>query len=206
MSCGHVCASLLWLGGVTGSCGVILGLLHFIDADFGKMDLGKIRRLWITYSLVVGMFLFRHLANGGMVVWVAYGILAIYLILCSVMDWVLQMVCDFFHYIGLLGGLSLLLCNLPQPGNIYSLLLFVGTQWVLFRKMYGPADVAAFMVCAVYLTAEGKGMQSYLVHMLVTFVFLGVVQACKKNISRSGNLKRPVALLPYITASFFLII
>lgn len=206
MNCEHVYASLLWLCGVMAGSGAILRLVHFIDADFGKVDFCRIRRLWIVCSVMTGVVFLRHVRSCGAMMWLSYGLLAIYLILSCVMDYVLKMVCDFFHYIGLLGGFLFLLGNCPHLSNVWSLLIFVGIQWGVFRKMYGPADVAAFMVCAVYLAAEGRGMQTYLMHMAVTFTFLGVVQGCKRNISRSGNLKHPVALFPYIAAGFFVII
>ena len=206
MNCERACVSLFWIGMVAGCSGVILQRIHFIDADFGKVDFSKIRWLWIIYSLVVSVVFLWHIKERGWLAWCVYGLLAVYFILCSVMDCVLKMVCDFFHYIGLAGGCLLLMINCPKQDSIYALLIFVGIQWILFRKMYGPADVAAFMVCAVYLAAEGKGLQAFLMHMAVSFTFLGVVQGLKKNISHTGNLKYPVALFPYIAAGFFVII
>lgn len=206
MNCEHVCADVVWIGMVAGGPGVLLRRLHFLDEDLSKVSIRQIYRLWLIYSLVTSVILLPHIKAGTGVVRVAYGLLAGYFILCSVMDTVLEMVFDFFHYIGLLGGCLLLVSSHPVPGTIMDLLLFVGIQWVWFRKMYGPADVAAFMVCAVYLAAEDRGMEGYLLHMAVTFLLLGVIQGCKGNVSNKGNLKRPVALLPYITIGFFIII
>ena len=49
-------------------------------------------------------------------------------------------------------------------------------------------------------------METYLLHMGLTFSILGVVQLFRGNISRRGNLKEPVALVPYVAVSFFVII
>lgn len=206
MSCGHVYASVLWLGCVWGTCFVLLHLLHRADEDFAKGDIRSIRRLWLVYSLAAGVTFLPHVKGGSPMVWVAYGLLAVYLILSAVMDSVLEMVCDFFHYIGVVGGFWLLLYYRPEAGPLWELLMFVGIQWFVFRKMYGPADVAAFVLCAMYLVAEGRSLLGLLVHMAVTFLLLGVVQGLQRNIEPGGNLKRPVALFPYITLAFFLII
>lgn len=181
-------------------------MIHWTDVDLACVGMERIRKLWLLYSLAAGMAFLPRLSGKDTVVWWIYGILAVYLIVCSVMDTVLEMVCDFFHYIGLLGGWIFLIHSVPAPAQMGSLLLFVGIQWVIFRKMYGPADMVAFVICAMYLTAEGRTLQSYLMHMAVTFLLLGVVQGYKRNISSKGDLKCPVALLPYITVGFFVII
>lgn len=186
--------------------GGILCLVHWTDAEFGRTNPHRIRKLWVIYSLMAGPLPIRLVETDDVATWLAYGLLAVYLIISSVMDCVLKMVCNIFHYIGLLGGFLLLWRSPPSTEIFGALLLFVGIQCVIFCKMYGPADGAAFMVCAVYLAAEGGGMQSYLFHMAATFLLLGVVQGCKRNISRRGNLKHPVALFPYISAGFFIII
>lgn len=206
MNYGHVCVSLLWIGSVMCCSGGILYSVYLTDTEFGRADFRRIRKLWVIYSLMVGILSIRIMEMDDAVAWLAYGLLAVYLIVSSVMDGILKMVCNFFHYIGLLGGSLLLWRSPPSPEIVGVLFLFVGIQCVVFCKMYGPADGAAFMVCAVYLAAEGGGMQSYLLHMAATFLLLGMVQGCKRNISRRGNLKHPVALFPYITAGFFIII
>lgn len=206
MNYGHVCANVVWIGMVAGGSGILLCRLHYLDEDLCKVNIRQIYRLWLIYSLASSVVFLPHISAGTKVMRVAYGLLAGYFILCSVMDTVLELVCDFFHYIGLLGGCLLLVSSRPVPGIIVALFLFVGLQWILFRKMYGAADVAAFMICAVYLAAEGRSMEGYLIHMAVTFLLLGVVQVGKGNVSGKGNLKRPVALFPYITVGFFIII
>lgn len=206
MNYGHACANVVWMGLVAGGCVVLLHRLHFADEDLGKVDVRKIYGLWLIYSLAVSMVFLPHINDCAGINRVSFGLLAGYFVLCSVVDTVLKLVFDFFHYIGLLGGCFLLVSNNPTPGIIAELILFAGLQWILFRKMYGAADVAAFMVCAVYLAAEGRSMESYLMHMAVTFFLLGVVQLGKGNVSDRGNLKHPVALFPYITVGFLIII
>lgn len=206
MNYGPVCVNIVWIGLVAGACMMLLRQLHFSDEDLGRVDVRRIDGLWLIYSLAVSVVFLPHISGGTGINRVAFGLLAGYLVLCSVVDTVLQLVFDFFHYIGLLGGCLLLASNNPAPDIIVALILFVGLQWILFRKMYGAADVAAFMVCAVYLAAEGRSMEDYLMHMAATFLLLGVVQLGKGNVSDRGNLKRPVALFPYITVGFFIII
>lgn len=206
MNYGHVYADIIWFGIVAGSSGLLLCQLHYWDEDLCKVNILQIYKLWLIYCLATGVVFVPHINAGTNMMRVAYGLLAVYLIVCSVMDTVLELVSDFLHYIGLLGGCLLLVSRQPIADVIVALILFTGIQWLLFRKMYGPADVAAFIVCAVYLAAEGRGMESYLVHMAITFLVLGIVQGIKGNVALKGNLKHPVALFPYITVGFFIII
>ncbi len=206
MSFGPVCVRLLWLGSVSVVCNILLHLLYEADEDFAREDIHKIRKIWILYSVVAGVALMPRLCERTPAVWMLYGVLAIYLILCSVVDAVMEMVYDFCHYIGVVGGGLYLLYSRPAPPVLGAFLLYVTIQWFIFRTMYGPADVIAFIICAMYLAAEGRMLLSCLMHMAVTFLLLGVVQGGKRNISSKGDLKHPVALLPYITVAFFLII
>ncbi len=85
-------------------------------------------------------------------------------------------------------------------------LLYVLLQEVFFARLYGRADCHAFVACAMVESALGMKMKEYLTHMLLAYVFLAIVQGFKQNIGRNGNLKKPVAFLPYITVSFWVLI
>lgn len=87
--------------------------------------------------------------------------------------------------------------------RLFPVLLFALLQKKLFFRMYGRADCHAFTVCAAAECGIGLGMKEYLVHMLLAFLLLGVVQGLQGNIGRKGNLKEDVAFLPYITISFW---
>lgn len=76
-------------------------------------------------------------------------------------------------------------------------------QEFFFCKFYGRADCHAFFVCAMAECALGMGLREYLFHMLLAFGGLAVIQMIQGNIDRRGNLKQPVAFLPYITFAFW---
>ena len=86
------------------------------------------------------------------------------------------------------------------------LICFGLLQLRLFSKMYGRADSYAFICCSMVLSAFGDGMLVYLVHMLVAVVLLGAMQLAYGNVGKDGNLKIPVAFVPYIVVSFFICI
>lgn len=90
-----------------------------------------------------------------------------------------------------------------QPSLLPELGLFILLQLKLFSKMYGRADCYAFSVCAVAEAAAGLPFGGYLLHMLLSFLLLALVQALRRNIGKNGNLRRPVAFLPYITLAFW---
>lgn len=108
--------------------------------------------------------------------------------------------------------LGLLLRNaLAQAGGLREtavsclfLLLFFALQQGLFARMYGRADCHAFCLCAAAFALMGYGFELWIEHMALAYVLLAVAQALRRNIARTGNLKKPVPFLPYITVSFVL--
>lgn len=117
--------------------------------------------------------------------------------------------CDFFTtevydwswgFAGM-AGIGILVYRGTAREVFFQLFVFIALQALLFRKFYGGADCMAFSVSAIYLAcSREKGIYDYLVVMLLTFAVLAVVQLIKNNINRKGNLKKPVALIPYIAA------
>lgn len=105
-------------------------------------------------------------------------------------------------------GIILYLCKIRFRcawGVVWQWILFVLLQYLLFARMYGLADCHAFCSCAVLLAASGRGITSMLVHMLCSIVLLGLVQWAKGNVNKRGNLKEPVAFIPYITVAFLVV-
>jgi len=87
--------------------------------------------------------------------------------------------------------------------HIEELLIFCLLQELFFDKLYGKADCHGFCVGALVICAFGGGMRDFLLYMAVAFGSLAVVQAFKKNINRRGNLKMPVAFMPYIVTALW---
>ena len=84
-----------------------------------------------------------------------------------------------------------------------SLVIFVLLQELFFCRFYGRADCHAFVVCALAEGALGIPMKGYLIHMLLAFGILAIVQLIHGNVGADGNLKSPVPFLPYIAVSFW---
>ena len=103
------------------------------------------------------------------------------------------------------GVLLLLLRKGRDFQVVWDLLIFAALQYLLFSKMYGMADCHAFVASAILLSAFGGTILIYLIHMLLTIVFLGVVQLFCGNVNRHGNLHRPVAMLPYVLSAFLVV-
>jgi hypothetical protein len=133
-------------------------------------------------------------------------ILSAYLICATVIDIQTKEVYDFLPYFGVIPGLLYLICIPPDIAIWIALLVYCVLQLFLFSRMYGMADAKAFCVCAVTISVGGGGFPAYLYHMSAAFLLLGVIQAIRHNISRKGNLKTPVAFLPYITSTIWVIL
>ncbi|MCQ2539685.1 MAG: hypothetical protein MJ114_04470 [Acetatifactor sp.] len=100
-----------------------------------------------------------------------------------------------------MAGLLLNLLNFSTgvEGHVGEVIFFCGVQLLLFSRFYGKADVYAFCVCAIVLHSLGDGLKEYLVLSLLAIGYLALVQICRRNVRKDGNLKVPVAFLPYIT-------
>ncbi|MBR1853937.1 MAG: hypothetical protein IJ794_12480 [Lachnospiraceae bacterium] len=83
-------------------------------------------------------------------------------------------------------------------------LLFAALQQFLFARMYGRADCHAFCCCGAIWMFEGGGFTLCVLHMVISFVLLTVVQLGRRNVTKKGRLKQAVPMLPYITAGFWI--
>ncbi len=135
----------------------------------------------------------------------ACGVLAAYLLVASIQDSQTCEVYDFLHILAIPAG-AVFIMAAPAGEKIISLVIFTVIQLGLFMRMYGAGDGLVFLVCAIYESRFGKGLSTYLLHMAAAFAVLSVVQGFRGNINKKGNLKKPVAFVPYIAATvwFFL--
>ena len=133
------------------------------------------------------------------------GIFCVYLFRAAVEDHRFCRVRRYLWWVAGSAGMGLfLLLRGMAPKLLLGLLLYGILQFAFFSRAYGKADCHAFLCCAIVLAAHGGGWEDYLWHGLFTFLLLGIRQLQKGNVSARGNLKKPVALIPYVTASFFL--
>ncbi len=102
------------------------------------------------------------------------------------------------------GGMQMF--TAANSSRLASLFLYIFLQEIFFSRFYGRADCHAFVVCAVAECSLGMGMTQYLLHMALAFGALTIVQGFRGNINSGGNLKQPVAFLPYITISFWVLL
>ncbi len=131
------------------------------------------------------------------------------LLLACVTDLRICQVYNFVWWVSAAAGMGMLAGTAGRGsaaarGAIPAFLLFCAVQGAVFSRLYGRADCYAYCVCALTLTALGRGMTAFLLHMLSSFLLLCVVQIGRNNVGRDGNLKQPVPFLPYITAGFYL--
>ncbi len=135
----------------------------------------------------------------------ACGVLATYLLVASIQDSQTCEVYDFLHILAVPAGAAFIVAA-PSGERILSLVIFAVIQLGIFMRMYGAGDGLVFLVCAIYESRFGKGLSTYLLHMAAAFAALSVVQGFRHNINKKGNLKKPVAFVPYIAATvwFFL--
>lgn len=128
------------------------------------------------------------------------------LLVASIMDIREQMVYRFLWLISGVGALLLLGLRVYADGLqaewLVELVFFMALQQLWFKRFYGRADCHAYCVCAAAMAAFGLTLTDYVMHMLITFAGLGVVQLLRRNVGSGGRLKKPVALIPYITVAF----
>ncbi|MCM1091135.1 MAG: hypothetical protein NC413_09840 [Muribaculum sp.] len=181
------------------------GLLRLgaLDEEWSlRLDVGG-RRIVCALCLVSALCI---MLVGAESVWeeVLLGVLGGCLLTASIMDWWEQLVYRFIWWIGgVTGGVLLVRAGMSQQ-IICSIIGFWLLQRLLFARMYGRADCYAFCVSALAMAALGGGFADYVTHMFLVFVGLTAVQMAHGNISKDGNLKKAVPLVPYITIAFWL--
>lgn len=137
---------------------------------------------------------------------ICQGIFGAYLLAVSVTDMQTYESYDCLYWVGSGAGFLVLLDSGQLSGVGLDLVIFFCLQRFLFCRMYGKADAQAFFASALFLGAQGGGMESYLLHMAASVALLAVVQGIRCNINVRGNLKRPVAFLPYISVTGWLLL
>lgn len=139
------------------------------------------------------------------------------LLLADITDVAVRRVYNFVWWVALAAGGTLFGMSVAErmadgiPARnelciLIQLMLFFLLQFGVFGRTYGKADCYAFCVCAVAMASRGMTMAGYLMHMILAYLFLILVQMRKGNISRRGCLKNPVPFLPYISISFWMTI
>ncbi len=141
-------------------------------------------------------------------------------LMATVTDYFTCNVYRFVWWIVWMAGLILMFCNIfLESGDVgfslypcmvaaeklhaVELLVFCLLQELVFDRFYGKADCHAFCAGALLLCILGGDMKEFLLYMAMSYVLLFVIQAFKKNINSKGNLKIPVAFMPYITVSLW---
>lgn len=126
------------------------------------------------------------------------------LLTACVMDVETHLIYNYVWWIAGTAALAMLLLKKNTSEVWVGLLCFWLLQELFFARMYGRADCHGFVVCAMAESALGFSIREYLIHMLLAFMMLAIVQLLRKNIARNGNLKEPVPFLPYITCGFWM--
>ena len=138
---------------------------------------------------------------------VLWGILWCSLLYGCSTDLKCQLVYNYTWWFGGLAAGGLLWKSLwaGQPEAVlWELSVYMALQLGLFARLYGRADCYAFCVCAIAEASLGMVLFDYLILMLLALLLLFPIQLWRKNIAGNGNLRYPVAFLPYIVAAFAL--
>ena len=195
MSCGI--SIMILLGGFI----IARKLLVILDKEFALSIRKQPMVLWIAlFYLFVESFVLNSLWDS--VFWITIALVAYN-------DYLTKEIYDVVYVPAIIIciiQLSLASCTQERAiERLIELIVFCGIQFIVFRMFYGLSDCIAFCVCSMYLTVHGGDIMDSVILMIITILLLGVVQACKKNINRKGNLKEPVALIPYIAVGMMVI-
>lgn len=187
---------------IFGSVMFALSVLRRVDRELKIALSGKGYALLLTVS-ISGTALILHGQPGEEAISIRGVVMLIYLILCSVTDYYTQQVYDLIQ-LGVCIVIAAYVLQLPvSPVQGAELIVFGLLQGVLFRKMYGEADIMCFLLCA--LSMAERGIFIWTCHMGISFLLLGVMQGVKGNIAGDGNLKTPVAFFPYMAVAYVLV-
>lgn len=200
MRYGPDCVKLLVPGGIfLGSVGMLY-LFRHIDEELRRCPIKDMGRNWIIFFgfVSVSTLLLEGGTGKGTI---SIILLGVYLVVCTVTDILIYQVYDVMQFLGVLGGSIWLFMQKPENGVGFSIIIFALIQYFILIHMYGKADGMGYCICSLYLAGQGMDIEGYLYHMGISFCLLAIVQGIRGNISGKGNLKKSVALYPYITVS-----
>lgn len=177
-----------------GLCKSIVERESFVDAK-GILALFSRRRVWICVILgYVSFFLQEGMV--GLLLGISLGCFCFGV--CS--DLTMKHAYR-FGWLLVYGACALGFCARDLPAYVVlELFLFAALQFFWFSRFYGKADCHGFVAGAMILGLFGGRFRDYVMQMTYAFFLLFVVQAFRRNINRVGNLKEPVAFLPYVAA------
>jgi hypothetical protein len=158
----------------------------------------------IGLSVLASLLIYLKQGNASLTNRLELILLAYYLVVAVYWDIFTHEIYDFNAF--LVGGMGILrlACMRPSIESLVHLAIFTVLQMFFFSRMYGKGDVLAWIVCAIYITIGGHGLYAYFLHMLSAVILLAIVQLFRRNVNRRGNLRRPVAFLPYIAGTVWL--
>lgn len=209
MSCVPDCVKeKLWhevaMGSLLGafSMGMVVMILIYFQKHDKQLQIERNARnigMLFGVGMVGGCVIF--LQEIGNPLGIAKGMLMlVYLTLCSITDLYMQQVYDSVQLYVCVTLAIMTFGSSMSPSLGGELIVFGLIQVFLFRRMYGDGDVMGFLICALSLAEEGIFI--YLLHMGLTYLFLGIIQGIKGNIGKDGNLKVPVPLFPYLACTY----
>ena len=186
-------------------CVCLLGLMR-LDREQGMKFTADLFVAICAGGLISGWIWLRLTADEPWPIRLAWLILHIYFLCCSITDYQTCQVYDIFQYIGIGTSAYLLLTENADMKIGFSIILFGMLQYFLFMRLYGKADGMTFLVAALAEGVLGYHVTGYLFHMIMAYLMLSLIQAVKGNIGRRGRLKKAVPFLPYITVSFWVML
>ncbi len=195
---------VVFIVGIMGCVAGLLILFRQADEELKVCCKKRLWRNWVCYGVSISVPLTFGLSVSNGWEWLALWVLGVYLLVCTVTDSLLCQVYDVMQYIGVLGGGIWLIEQKTEPNIGFSLIFFALIQYLVLIRMYGKADGMGYCICALYLAGAGIDIEGYLYHMVISFGLLAVVQGAKGNIAGKGNLKKAVALYPYISLGFLI--
>lgn len=172
-----ICIQILLMAVAAAACGAVV----MSSAD----GYGSVRFYDISDSVLLGM------VSGSM-------------IFAGITDILISKVYDFIWWIAIAAELAIYIHHPVSLWKLVCLAVFFMLQELVFSKLYGRADCHAFCICAVMESIFGMDITGFLIHMLLAFTFLAVVQCLKRNVGDRGRLKVPVPFIPYIIMTFWM--
>ncbi len=180
------------------------------DKDYASLKIGRSEIVLISLEILLSSFVLYNLRQN-----IVYGVFVAFtlslLLSAAILDKATTLIPDWVYYFSALFFVPIVIIEYVN-GDGYSAMLiveavlFVILQLFAFSRTFGFSDALAYSAFGLLCFSLKLGWETMMTGMILSYLFLIVFQLIRRNITKKLKFRKPVPFIPYIFASYCLVI